>query len=159
MPEKMTITTPIGELRWVTVTGAGRENLSGDMQYSADVVLPMAEAQELVDKLDAFWESNKPKAVKTAKSMGYKVLEDEAVSFTLKTKTAYPSGDPKKVKIFNSQVKQVEIPDGTRIANGSRGRLAGVAAIYQAGKGLASLRSTRRARPRASRSTSTACSS
>jgi hypothetical protein len=135
---KMQITTPRGELRWVNITGQGKTNLSGDQIYCADVVLPTETAQPLIDKLEAFWEENKPKGAKEAKSMGYRPANDECTewAFSFKTKTTYPSGDQKKIKVYNAKVKEIEVPDTVRVGNGSEGCLAGVAAIYIAGKNV-----------------------
>lgn len=136
MPEKIQIRTPRAELRWVNITGAGKTNLNAEQIYCVDAVLPVDEGQPLVDKLDAFWEENKPKGAKAPKSMGYKELAEGGYSFSFKTKTTYPSGDPKKIKVYNAKVLQVEVPPEMRIGNGSEGCVAGVAAIYVAGKNI-----------------------
>ena len=64
-------TSPVGELEWVTITGEGKENLQGDMQYVASVVLPEELAKPFRDEIDQFWEANKPKGITECKSTGY----------------------------------------------------------------------------------------
>ena len=46
------------------------------------------------------------------------------------TSTTMPSGSPKEVPVYNAAGKRVHMPRGTRIGNGSRGRLAVTASIY-----------------------------
>ena len=63
------LTTPKGTLEWVTIDGEGKENLSGKMQYVANIVL---EADSpVVKKIEQFWKDNKPNGFKKdAKSLG-----------------------------------------------------------------------------------------
>lgn len=130
----MNITTPKGEIRWATINGAGKTDLNGRNIYTADVVVSAEEAAPMLEKLEAFWEENKPKGAKAPKSMGYKTLDDGSVVFTLKTATTYPkSGDPKKIEVYDAKAKQVAWPDSKKIGNGSIGRLSGMAAVYDAG--------------------------
>ena len=130
----MKVTTPKGEIRWATISGAGKEDLNGRLIYTVDVVMPVEEAQPLIDDLNAFWEENKPKGAKAPKSMGFKQLEDGDICFTLKTATTYPkSGDPKNIVVYNAAAKRIEWPSDKKIGNGSVGRASGMAAIYDAG--------------------------
>lgn len=132
---KINFKSPKGEFKWAFVTGQGRKNdLNGKTEYSIDVAVPINEAQAAIDQLDTLWDENKPKGSKAPKSMGYKVSEDgKTVTFTFKTKTTYPSGEAKKVRIYNAAGEEIDIPQDKRIGNGSRGRVAGVAAVYDAG--------------------------
>lgn len=129
----MDFRTPKGEFQWAFINGQGRKNLNGEMEYTIDVVVPEEEAAAAVAALDKFWEENKPKGSKQAKSMGYKRKDDGKVTFTLKTKTAYPSGDPKKIRVFNAKAQEIDLPAEKKIGNGSRGRASGIAAIYDGG--------------------------
>lgn len=129
----MKVTTPKGELRWATISGQGKEDLNGRLIYTADLVVDAKTAQPLIDELNTFWDENKPKGAKAAKSMGYKTLDDGNVSFTLKTATTYPSGDAKKINVYNAEAKRIDWEEGKRIGNGSEGRLSGKAAVYDAG--------------------------
>lgn len=130
----MKITTPKGELRWATINGLGKTDLNGNQIYTVDVVMTPDEAQPMIDSLEAFWEENKPKGAKAAKSTGYKMTDDGMVCFTLKTKTTYPkSGDPKKITVYDARAQPIAFPDDKRIGNGSIGRASGMAAVYDAG--------------------------
>lgn len=128
---KMNVVTPTGTINWAYITGEGKRDLNGNAIYTVDLALPMDEAQPLIEKLEELWEENKPKGAKAAKSMGFKVKEDDQVVFTFKTKTVYPSGDPKEVAIYNAKAQRVDFKD--RIGNGSTGCVSGMAAVYDAG--------------------------
>ena len=130
----MKVTTPKGEIRWATIAGAGKEDLNGRLIYTIDVVMPLEEAQPLIDDINQFWEENKPKGAKAPKSTGFKQLEDGDICFTLKTATTYPkSGDPKTIVVYNSKAQRIEWNPEKKIGNGSIGRASGMAAIYDAG--------------------------
>jgi hypothetical protein len=128
---KTKITTPKGTLKWAQITGAGKKDLQGRDIFSVDIEMNQAVAQELVDQIDALWESDKPKGAKDPKSTGYRVNDDGTVKFSFKTATKYPSGDPKEVAIYDAKAERVKIKD--KIGNGSIGRVSGVASIYDAG--------------------------
>lgn len=147
------IVSPKGEIRWVTITGEGVENMSGRLQYKADLVL---EPGEVMDKfmasVDAFWAANKPQGFKKKpKSVGYqrceKQLDDGGnpikdeedkfvydqegpISISFKTATAFPDGQAKVVKVRNAKGSIVSLGD-KQIGNGSIGYIAGAMAIYK----------------------------
>lgn len=130
----MKVTTPKGELRWATIAGAGREDLNGRLIYTIDVVMPIEEAQPLMDQIHQFWDENKPKGAKDPKSTGFKQLDTGDICFTLKTATTYPkSGDPKTIVVYDAKAQRIEWPAEKKIGNGSIGRASGMAAIYDAG--------------------------
>lgn len=129
---KIKITTPKGELKWASVTGAGKKDLQGRDIFSVDIEMPTERAQPVVDEINALWESDKPKGAKDPKSTGYRVAEDgQSVKFTFKTSAVYPSGDPKEVTIFDAKAQRTKVTD--KIGNGSVGRVSGMASIYDAG--------------------------
>ena len=129
---KIKITTPKGELKWASVTGAGKKDLQGRDIFSVDIEMPYERAQPLVDEINALWESDKPKGAKDPKSTGYRVAEDgQTVKFTFKTSAVYPSGDPKEVTIYDAKAQRTKVTD--KIGNGSVGRVSGMASIYDAG--------------------------
>ena len=122
---------------WVSISGQGKENLSGNMIYSVDVVVPLEDAQEAIDKIDALWDDHKPKGAKEPKSTGYKLSEDETeVTFTFKTNTVFPSGDKKVIDIFDRKVSKIKLDDNVKIGNGSTGKASGIVSIYKAGKNM-----------------------
>lgn len=150
------VVSPKGELRWVTITGEGVENMSGKLQYKADVILDPSNNEEhkkFIDKIDKFWNDNKPKGFKKKpKSLGYyycdKVLDsdgnptkdeedvfiynkDGKVSVSFKTSTTFPDGKAKVVKTRNAKGSEVNLGE-TMIGNGSVGYLAGAMDIYTA---------------------------
>ena len=131
---KLNFKSPKGDFKWCFITGQGRTNaLNGKSEYSVNVVVPIADAKAAVEQLDDFWAQNKPKGAKEPKSMGYKVSEDgQNVTFTFKTQTTFPTGEAKKVRIYNAAGEEISMPADTRVGNGSRGRVAGVAAVYDA---------------------------
>lgn len=156
MAKAQPIKTTKGTLNWVTFNGDGVENLSGKMKYQATLNLKTdsPECKTLKDKIDTYWSENKPANFrKKPKSLGYreeltKVLdsngdeqyndEGEALkektgytSFTFSTDTTYPSGDPKKVSIFNARGTKVDLGD-KKIGNGSEGNIGGAMGIYAA---------------------------
>lgn len=154
MAEVKRFVTPKGILEWVTITGEGKENMSGKMQYTANVVLDpkvIPEHAEFIASIDAFWEENKPKGFKgDPKSLGYYLHDvildaegkpdldekgkkqfnpDGKVYLAIKTGTEYADGKPKVIKTFNSKAKRVELGE-VRIGNGSIGEVSGAMGIY-----------------------------
>jgi len=147
------VVSPRGELAWVNITGEGKENLNGDMQYVATLILEPKKNpthQAFIDKIDAFWEENKPEGKKKAKSLGYalydplldkdgnKQYNDEdkliydpngRVSCQFKTGVAFKDGKPKIVKVYNSKNKVISLGDQL-IGNGSEGHVSGSMGIY-----------------------------
>lgn len=140
------ITTPKASLEWVTITGEGKENLSGKMQYVANAVVPAD--SPIVEKIKAFWEANKPKGFKKdAKSLGiypHSIPTDEKdedgkviykedpdnVTLAFKTGTTYADGSAKVINIYNAKGRKVALPEGVSIGNGTIGCIAGAMGIY-----------------------------
>lgn len=130
---KQAITTPKGEFRWAYITRS-KPNLSGVEQFSIDVVMSEEDADPLITQINAFWDEHRPKHIKKPpKSTGYKVLEDGQVCFTFKTGAVMPDGKPAKVKVYDASAKEFDLGDRL-IGNGSRGRVAGFIALYEASK-------------------------
>jgi len=127
------ITTPRGVFNWVTISGAGKTDLNGRNIYTVDLVLTPEEAEPLLERINTFWEENKPKGAKAPKSTGAKELEDGNIRFQFKTATTYPaSGDPKVIEVYDAKGRRTDLGD-KRIGNGTLGRVAGAMAIYDAG--------------------------
>ena len=157
MAEVQKVVTPKGELEWVTITGEGKENLSGKLQYVANLVLDPAnieEHQEFLDSIEEYWSKNKPKNFKKApKSMGWylhdPVLDDDGepvvdddgkktyiavkdggkVYLAFKTGTTYNDGKDKVIKTYNAKAKRVDLGE-VGIGNGSIGQISGAMGIY-----------------------------
>jgi hypothetical protein len=141
------IQSPKGSLEYVTITGEGKENLSGRLQYVANIVCDPKEpaVAAFIKSIDDFWADNRPKTVKEPKSTGvYQKFEktDETdadgvaikkdtglVYFAFKTGTTFPDGSTKKVKTYNSKAKAVALGD-IKIGNGTIGHVAGAMDVY-----------------------------
>jgi len=138
-------TSPRGELEWVTIEGEGKENLSGKMQYVANLVVDADD--DIVAKIEKFWNENKPpKFKKEAKSNGLyshttdsgkvdedgkKIYEpDGKLYLAFKTGVTFADGKTKKVQVHNAKGAKVELPEGTNIGNGSIGKISGAMGIY-----------------------------
>ena len=137
--------SPKGSLEWVTITGEGKENLSGKLQYVASLVLSEEQADAVKAELDAFWTANKPKGVKVPKSNGLyaqmrktgetdedgDAIKEPTGKFILafKTGVAWPDGSPILVKTYNAKGKEVAL-GATKIGNGSIGKVSGSYDIY-----------------------------
>lgn len=149
--------SPVGDLKWVIFNGDGKENMSGRLKYSTDLVLPVDsdDGKALKAQIDAFWADNRPSELppkKPAKSLGYRlekepVLDDEGNKqyddagkvisretgnyvFSFATDTTYPSGDKKVINIFNAKGNKVDL-GSKKIGNGSRGQISGAMGIYE----------------------------
>jgi hypothetical protein len=141
------ITTPVGELRWVFITGDGKEDLQGRPRYTASLVLKedSQECQKLLHTINEFWEENKPKGATKPKSVGVHPVTDTGrrdgtptgyLSFDFWTGTAFENKagvvEPKVVKTYNAKAAQVDLC-GKEIGNGSRGAISGSMGIYNKG--------------------------
>ncbi len=145
LPEKVFKVGP-AELRWIFINGdrslyeiQDRPNY----EYKATAALTKDKAQPYIDQLNAFWlKYNKGKIVK-AKSLGYKVEEDEAgyptglVTFTFVINTSFKMKDgteePTVVKVFEE--KGTDITDifhasEKKAGPGSVGVIHGFMKIY-----------------------------
>lgn len=142
------IETPRGQLEWVNIAGEGKPNLSGKLQYVANLVLLTPEDTATVEAaINDFWEANKPeKFSKAPKSLGIydhtaptgeKDEDGKAIYaptgkryLAFKTGTTYSKGEPKIIKVLNSKNNPVVLGE-TKIGNGSIGRVLGMMGIYK----------------------------
>ena len=60
------ITSPVGELEWVTISGKGKPNMSGKLEYKVDVVLEGEQAEALKKLIDDFWAEPKARMMASA---------------------------------------------------------------------------------------------
>lgn len=140
------IDSPVGTFEWVIIDGEGKPDLQNVPKFQCDVVLEPEIAEPFVQMVEEFWEENKPKGAKKAKSLGiypHRVLDEEATKeegekvyketgktvVRFKTGVTYTSGDPKIIKVFNSKGNEISL-QGKKVGNGSRGRANGAMAIY-----------------------------
>ena len=131
--EKGYITTPTGELLYVNISGQGKANYNQDgYDYVASVLLKGDDAKQYKEEIDAFIDDNKPKKAKIRKDhKPYKTHKDNdkipkgSILVGFKTGTTFDSGDTAHIGVFNGKLKPVSLPDGTKIGNGSMGRISG----------------------------------
>lgn len=148
--------TPKGELAWVNISGEGKANMNGSMQYVASLVIDPknnADHQAYIDQINAFWDENKPKFMgekRKPKSLGYSfsdpkrdeqgdVIRDDEdkvvydpegkVSLSFKTSVSFPDGSTKVVRVFNAKAKEVALGN-KKVGNGSIGYISGAMDIY-----------------------------
>lgn len=136
---KERIATPVGDLKYVYITGKGRENFDGDgYEYQASVVLPKKDGKKLYGKICEFFEEHKPAGFKGDEPMN-KILrpidgDKENVMFSFKTNTTFEDDDGNvikcKVKLKNAKGQERELPDGVGVGDGSRGAISGTMVVY-----------------------------
>ncbi len=151
MAENKAYQSPVGDLEWVTISGKGKPNISGTLQYLVSVVLEGNIAEVEKTKIDEYWADNKLKGIKVPKSLGYykhviPALDDDGepildedgdptkketgkTVFVFKTGTTYKDGGAKKIPVFNAKGSEVNLGD-KKVGNGSRGRVTGAMGIY-----------------------------
>lgn len=140
---KINVTSPIGDLKYVMITGQGKENFEGTgYDFQACVDVPSKEADDFIDMIEDFIEENEVKGATRAGSF-YRTSEDDdtipkgMVRFTFKTRTEFTDkkGDIKDtvVDVLNSKGDKVKLPEGKLIGNGSTGRVIGTCVIWERG--------------------------
>lgn len=140
------VRSPKGVFEWVFIDGEGKENLSGNMKFTMNIVMEAEAAKPFTDQIDAFWEANKPPGFKKdPKSLGYKphaIKNQETeeyeptgkVLFVFSTDTMWPEkGDEpakkKHIQVYNAKANKISL-NGKKIGNGSEGYVAGAMDIY-----------------------------
>lgn len=134
------LTTPVGDLKWVFISGQGKKNLQNKDTFVAAVEYKKdsPEALKLRAEINAFWEANKPTGAKLPKSTGMSVVKDKAgeptdmIAVQFWTGTTMPDGATKKIRTFNAKAVEVSLGD-KKIGNGSRGCISGAMSIYDQG--------------------------
>lgn len=141
------IKTPLGELKYIFITGEGRNQaMPGNperMQYVASLEMTKGSKEHLalLAEIDKEWQAYKEKAglkpAVTPKSNGIKPVldketgaETDKVLVTFKTDTKWKNGKQQVIKVFDSKGKDitqaVHAADWT-IGNGSTGVIHGTA--------------------------------
>lgn len=134
----------VGNLSWVIIDGAGKDNYNRDGKvFTASVSFEpdSPECEEMMAKIDSFWEDNKPNRRATPKSIGYKkeqtkdadgdYVDTGNIVFTFTTNTTFPDGHKQVVQILNSAGRPISLR-GKKIGNGSVGVLHGTLGMYNA---------------------------
>lgn len=132
--------TPVGDLKWVFITGQGKKDLNDNDRYVASVALKndSPELETVTQLINSYWDENKPKGKVKAKSNGIKEEFDKdgnptgyhLVNFW--TGISFPDGSPKVIKTYNARGAEVAL-GAKKIGNGSRGAISGAMAIYKNG--------------------------
>jgi len=134
------IVTPVGDLKWVFITGQGKKDLNDNDRYVASVAFPSdsPELESITESINNYWNENKPKGKNKFKSNGIKEEFDKdgnATGYHLVnfwTGITFPDGSPKVIKTMNARGAEVALGI-KKIGNGSRGAISGAMAIYQNG--------------------------
>ena len=127
---KMTnITTPIGELQWVSIDTPRTNPFNNNEEFQASVICSAEDAKDTITQLKQIFKDEHPN--KKPQSMGYKTLEDGRVEFRFKTKATLSNGSKKEVKCVDAYKKP--FPHKANIGNGSTGRISGAAGVYSQG--------------------------
>lgn len=132
-PEKGFMTTPFGEFMYVNITGQGKPNFQKtDFNYVASVIIAGKEAKAVQKEIDDYIEENKPKKLKIRKDhKPYKTHKDNekipkgSIQLDFKTGTTFASGDKSVINIYNGKKQIVQLTEGTKVGNGSVGRISG----------------------------------
>lgn len=136
------ITSPKGTLQYVQVTGQGKLDYDGKFyEFVASVKLGKKEAEAMYAEVCDYFEENKPSWFKGEKpSNKIKRKQDDGdFLFQFKTKAEFETEDPEtkkisvhktKIGIINSKNKEVALPEGEGIGNGSIGRIKGTLTIH-----------------------------
>ncbi|PIR06657.1 MAG: hypothetical protein COV55_02785 [Candidatus Komeilibacteria bacterium CG11_big_fil_rev_8_21_14_0_20_36_20] len=153
MSELEKITTPVGELSYVHISGQGKRNYNDDgYVYQATIVMDKSKAEDLIEKIEVCL--GNVQANETVKSKGYKELRQDEdgvyapntktserdkkskptgkVAFQFSTKTSFGDGKSKEIGVYNSIGKRVEL-GGRKIGNGTQGAISGSIQRYSAG--------------------------
>lgn len=145
MADLVNISTPVGVLTWVNISGQGKENYNEDgYEYVASVVMKLSEAQPTIDSIDSVYDTSDPEGKKNKKSTGYRPCNEDGSSleegetsdfviFSFKTGTCYKDGKAKKISVYNSSAAKVDLGD-SRVGNGSKGAISGKMRFYSKGK-------------------------
>jgi hypothetical protein len=135
MAEKQKVTTPLGELMYVSVRGTGVLNYDGDdYEYKASIKLSKKDGKKFEKEILKFFADNAPSSIEKPANKIVRKTEDGDYLFTFKTKTTFDD-KPVKVGIYNSKSEERELPDGVGIGNGSIGAIRGQLSVYTNGKG------------------------
>lgn len=135
--EKTKIETPKGELVYVNVTGQGKLDYDGKFyEYTAGVKLGKKDAKKLYDEICEYFEENKPSWFKGDEPSNKikRKQDDGEFLFQFKTKKSFEDekGNVRDttIHIVNAKNKEVKLPEGEGIGNGSFGRINGTMSIH-----------------------------
>ena len=127
------LTTPLGTLEWIFITGMGKENYNRDgHEYTSDIILDGDKAEALKTQITDFFHAEFG-AKANPKSLGFKEQEDGSTRFSFKTKTTKRDGSARKIIVGDSKGKPMDLGD-RKISNGSTGVIHGALGTYVNGQ-------------------------
>ena len=139
---KEKITSPLGELMYVNISGTGKLDYDGKFyEYTAGIKLDKKSAKTMYSEICNFFEEHKPAWFKGDEPSNKikRKQDDGTFLFQFKTHAEFEdkAGNTKQTKIgiVNSKNKYVELPDGEGIGNGSTGKISGVMTIHSDKRG------------------------
>ncbi len=131
-------------LMWVFIDPPGKPDLNGKPRFVASLYVKTEseECKALKELIEDFWDDNKPKGAKIAKSLGFKPVmskdeagnevETEFTSFNFWTGTTFKDGSTRTIDIYNAKGNKVSL-GSKKIGNGSKGAISGAMDIYDNG--------------------------
>lgn len=138
MADKLKITTPKGELRYVVANGEGKLNYDGDArEYTASIILPKKKAKAFYAEICDYFNDNKSNGCDVDEPMN-KVMrktEEGDYMFSFKTMCEFENdeGEVRKtvIGLANKDNVAQKLPDDIGIGNGSVGRISGAMSYYK----------------------------
>ena len=142
MADKKKIKTPKGELVYCNVTGVGKLDYDGKFyEYTAGIKLDKKTAKKFYKEICKHFDENKPswfKGSKPSNSIMREIKNDDNFLFQFKTKVEFEDDKgnvrPTKIGLANAKGKQVILPDGEGIGNGTLGKIGGSMSIHSDSK-------------------------
>ena len=138
MADKLRVTSPKGELKYVVVNGEGKLNYDGDArEFTASIVLPKKKAKEFYAEICDYFNDNKSNGCDVDEPMN-KIMRkteegDYMFSFSTKCEFENDEGEVRKsvIGLANKDNVAQKLPDGVGIGNGSIGRIGGSIKYYK----------------------------
>lgn len=141
------LTSPKGELLYTVITGEGKLDYNGTgREFCSTLKLPKKEGKKFFAELCEVFNEYKPKWAKDLTEPTNKLMrtDDEGnCLFNFSTRTSFDKIDPEskqtitvpiRVGIINAKNKEVVLPDGEGIGNGSQGRISGSIFMHETAK-------------------------
>lgn len=141
------ITSPKGELLYTVVTGEGKIDYNGTgREFCSTLKLSKKEGKEFFKELCEVFDEYKPKWAKDIDEPTNKLVrkDDEGnYLFNFATHTSFDKVDtetnqtitvPIRIGLINSKNKEVVLPEGEGIGNGSLGRISGSIFMHETAK-------------------------
>jgi len=140
--EKTKVKSPKGELVYVNITGLGKLDYDGKFyEYTAGIKLDKKKAKEFYAEICDYFNKNKPSWFKDKEPSNKIKRKQDDGNFLFQFKTKAEFEDDKgnsracKIGIANHKGKEVKLPDGEGIGNGSIGKISGTMTVHSDKRG------------------------